>query len=498
MNKLLNPRIGNYQGPDDCAAVIYGKEGSGSDRIGVASLVHKAKEHGAEAGLTVPEHLCRPNGAEETHGLFKPVAASAPAAEADTKAQLPLLHRYRCGENPYGGRRWLLHNVLPEQGVAFEAGAYGTGKTFVSVDAALSISARMPFAGMEVDRPGGVLWLAAEGETEVPVRADAWMQNRKPAANPAFIWVDDVPAILSPGGEEATLAIAKAAQQQFEQDGLPLSMIVVDTVLSSAGWTDGNASAEGQEFVRRWRRIARQLGLLVLLVDHHGKSAEAGIMGSVAKAAGADAILTVLADKAADGTASNHRLVIEKVRGGAAGRVIPFTLDPVQVGEDDRGRPVTTCVARWPDPKAELFRPTASASEPAAAAPGSKFDPRGPSEATLQCYVGAIKETLHGWGGGEFTTRRLAEMLLQRDDLRRFGEIMDEAGNIELRTVERRLKAVRVDRRWKDELRPYWSSNKGQWKGRADLVSRPAMEPEVAAAVRRRGKLGANTGEAAA
>ena len=139
----------------------------------------------------------------------------------------------------------------------------------------------------------------------------------------------------------------EASKGMGERFGLPLVLIVIDTVAAAAGFDDENAAAEAQKVMNVLHALSRATGTLVGAIDHYGKLTETGVRGSSAKAASADAILAVLADKDADGKVRNRRLAVAKLRGGPTGRVVPFALRAAAAFGSDTGE--TTCFVEWGD-----------------------------------------------------------------------------------------------------------------------------------------------------
>jgi hypothetical protein len=64
---------------------------------------------------------------------------------------------------------WLVHEMLPKTGVALISGQWGTYKSFIAFDLVLSIIFKALFAGRTVTEQGGVLWLAAEAQSQIPI-----------------------------------------------------------------------------------------------------------------------------------------------------------------------------------------------------------------------------------------------------------------------------------------------------------------------------------------
>src|SRR5262249_23503854 len=75
----------------------------------------------------------------------------------------------RHGEKaPLDDRAWAVDGLIPEVGTGVIAGQWGTLKTFVALDLAECMMTARPFINkFDIVRPGGVLLLALEGQSEV-------------------------------------------------------------------------------------------------------------------------------------------------------------------------------------------------------------------------------------------------------------------------------------------------------------------------------------------
>jgi hypothetical protein len=77
--------------------------------------------------------------------------------------------------------------------------------------------------------------------------------------------------------------MARQADDSLQQEfGLPLGLIVIDTIAACAGYTktgDENDNAVGQAIMNVLKTVAQTLGCFVLAVDHFGKNLEAGTRG---------------------------------------------------------------------------------------------------------------------------------------------------------------------------------------------------------------------------
>ena len=246
--------------------------------------------------------------------------------------------------------QWLIKNLLPETGVALLSGQWGTGKTFVALDAAVSVMIGAQFATYRCKRSGGVLYIAAEGGSQIPIRLAAILEKKCPLHRGPlpFAWLDYCPPFTPGAGEVGLLQFAEeAARRMWEKHGVPLVLIIIDTLAAAARFKDENAAAEVQQAMDVLNAISRATGALVLAVDHFGKAAETGTRGSSAKEASADAVIACVAERTNSGTISNTRIAVRKLRGGATGAETAFTLSVEPMGVDEDGDPISTCVVAW-------------------------------------------------------------------------------------------------------------------------------------------------------
>ncbi len=247
---------------------------------------------------------------------------------------------------------WLIRDILPQKQVAILAGQHSAGKTFIGIDISISTMTALPFIGRKVERQGAVLWLAAEGASEVTIRLKAAAVHRlgKDAVGelPFAYQVADVPTLSEADALPKLMRLVDDTKVGLATrfPGVELAMIVVDTLNSAAGFSDENSASEAQKVFNVLRRLSDASGALVLVVDHYGKMTETGVRGSSAKSGAADAILAALANKdEVTGKIDNRRLAVTKLRGAATGLMVPFSLKPVPV--DQWGN--THCGIEWND-----------------------------------------------------------------------------------------------------------------------------------------------------
>ena len=313
-------------------------------------------------------------GYEEGYGSSNAGAsgASSGADPGSSQEPPPIIELFWHGKQ-YGRelRTWLIQDLIPETGKGLASGQWGAAKTFCMIDLGASVMSGTAFAGRQVVRHGGVLFVAAEGAPEIPIRLQGLVDHKlRPAlANTAagapfpvdlealpFAWIEEAPDLKDGHSFNRLLEGAKGAGQHLkEQFDLPLALIIIDTLSAAANFKDGNDSAEGQFIMNRLNELGRATGAFVLAVDHFGKAVETGTRDTSAKEGAADVVLALLADRDVNGTISNTRMALRKLRGGKTGAETPFDLKTVDLGNGD-----TTCIIDW---KAEQATGPASTSK---------------------------------------------------------------------------------------------------------------------------------------
>jgi hypothetical protein len=241
----------------------------------------------------------------------------------------------------------------------------GVATRHSSLDLAASVIAKSGFAGRPVRRQGGVLFIAAEGQDEVRPRLQGVVHakiqtaiakpigDRSPIndADLPFAWCEQCPRLVGDQAlDELRQLVRKAYDRLLARGGFPLALIIIDTLMSAAGFERTNDWAEAQEVMNLLRAIAREFGVLVLVVDHFGKDESKGTAGAMNKEGAADAVLAALGNKALAGKVTNTRLAFRKVRGGKQGAEVHFSTRLVTLGMSPEGEVIDTLVIEWGAP----------------------------------------------------------------------------------------------------------------------------------------------------
>jgi archaellum biogenesis ATPase FlaH len=231
---------------------------------------------------------------------------------------------------------WAIDGLLPKDGLAIVYGTPSAGKTFLTLAISAHIASGREFAGCEVEK-GGVVYLSGEGGKGFKRRLGAVKSVFNFDMSTPFAYRTVPPDLGKADGDAA--ALIAAIYEQTDRKGWRADVIIVDTVARAVTGIDENSSKDMGQFIANCDKIATELGVLVIGVHHSGKIAESGMRGSSALLGAADCVIAVSSDEMGLRTAK-----IEKQKDGEDGLTFNFRLQKVTLGQDKKGKDVTTCL----------------------------------------------------------------------------------------------------------------------------------------------------------
>ena len=274
-----------------------------------------------------------PGGFARYAKLMGPIGRGLPQADEPTPAPElpPKQYRVLTAEDlaAMPPIRWRIRGVLPEEGLAAIYGPSGSGKSFLALDALGAVASGREWFGHRT-RQCPVAYVALEGEAGIAQRVQAYatMHGQAPAA---LRFVAAPFALMDLGDVHA---LADAIRSAGGADGVT----VIDTLNRAAPGADENDSRDMGALIAGAKDLQAALGGLVLLIHHTGKDATRGLRGHSSLHAALDAAIQVSRD------ADRREWVVAKSKDGRDGASHSFTLEPVELGEDDDGERITSAV----------------------------------------------------------------------------------------------------------------------------------------------------------
>jgi predicted transcriptional regulator len=178
---------------------------------------------------------------------------------------------------------WLIEGYLPEGGLTVIYGPPEVGKSFTSLDWALSVASGRDWLGHHTAPPRDVVYIYAEGQNGLKQRLRAW---RAAHGNPDLSRFRAVPCPVNMLDGQDRSFLVTAIRNASLQPGL----IAIDTKARCFGSGDENQTKDMNTFVMGCDdfRLEHFPGTTMLVVDHTGKVTEKGARGSNALRGAAD------------------------------------------------------------------------------------------------------------------------------------------------------------------------------------------------------------------
>jgi Bifunctional DNA primase/polymerase, N-terminal/AAA domain len=307
--------------------------------------VEETIDSGFKAGLARPHDDLKDRGASE-------LGAPLPSIPSP-----PLIPIYWDGDAPINLTKWLVRDVIPIQASGLLVGESRAGKTFLALDLARALS-RGGYFLTKSARTGGTLYLAAEAPNTIQGRLTAARlgplepfldengNEKATGQKPKLLSVAtilEVPDLLTDQGMAQLVATALDVSEQMQQRfGVPLRLIVIDTMLAAFNIQDWNNPAQTGKVMNALAKIAKATDTVVLGIHHHGKDITRGAAGSFALTAASDFVLSVFAEMNTEGAVSNRHLSVTKLRDAPTGWSCGFDLRPFKIGTDDEGQAINS------------------------------------------------------------------------------------------------------------------------------------------------------------
>jgi hypothetical protein len=251
------------------------------------------------------------------------------ARKKESRIKLIPFDKIKLGTEP----RYLVKGIIPRESLAVVWGPPKCGKSFWTFDVAMHIALNWPYRERRVQQ-GPVVYCAFEGQNGFEARAEAFRQTFPiETSDPVPFYLE--PLTLDLVADHAEL-IAVIGQQLGDT---PPVLVVLDTLNRSLRGSE-NDSKDMSAYIGAADAIREAFHCTVVIVHHCGIDGTRP-RGSTALTGAVDAQLSVKRD------ASDAIIIeVEFQKDGPAGDIIASRLEVVEVGKDDDGEIISSCVIR--------------------------------------------------------------------------------------------------------------------------------------------------------
>jgi hypothetical protein len=228
---------------------------------------------------------------------------------------------------------YLIKGILPRGGLTVAWGPPKCGKSFWDFDAAMHIARGIPYRGRRV-QAGGVVYLALEGGEGFRRRIEAYRRRHDVGDVPFHLVTDRLDLV----GQHERLILEIKAQLGIKDDliGAP-ALVVIDTLNRSLAGSE-SSDEDMSAYVQAADAIREAFQCAILIVHHCGVDGSRP-RGHTSLTGAADAQLAVSRDGA-----GNIVVTVEWMKDGAEGDVSLSGLEEVELGPDDDGEMITSCI----------------------------------------------------------------------------------------------------------------------------------------------------------
>ncbi len=232
-----------------------------------------------------------------------------------------------------------VETLLTEGGASVVYGPSNCGKTFWVLSLGGSVATGKPFLDqMEVDQ-GAVIYVALEGSHGIKNRIRALKEKGLlPEITPLFLCFAPVSLMESADAHKLAESVRKAGSES----DLPCRLVILDTLSRAMAGGDENSGKDMSFAVKSIDAIREATGAHVCVIHHCGKEIARGARGHSSLRAAVDTEIELSRPSGSYVSVAT----VTKQRDLDAREPMAFSLETVVLGNNRRGKPVTSCIVK--------------------------------------------------------------------------------------------------------------------------------------------------------
>lgn len=234
---------------------------------------------------------------------------------------------------------WLVEELIPSEGLCLVYGHPGCGKSFFALDMAMHVAGGQQWRERDVEQ-GLVIYIGAEGQRGLRQRVAAFRQHHSINDLPFALIPVEVNLLAADGDLGKLVATIEQAVQRYD---LPVGMIVVDTLSRTFGGGD-EIGSDMVSYINNVGRLQRTFTCTTMVIHHRPKDSTNETPRGHGSLWGACDTIILVEDKGGPKQAK-----VTKQKDSEPAPPIVFDLKVIELGQDEKGRPVTSCVVAHND-----------------------------------------------------------------------------------------------------------------------------------------------------
>ncbi|WP_294138277.1 AAA family ATPase [Sphingomonas sp.] len=236
---------------------------------------------------------------------------------------------------------WLVDDLIPSQGLCLVYGHPGCGKSFFALDMAMHVAGGQAWRDRDVEQ-GLVIYIGAEGQRGLRQRVAAFRKHHDVKDLPFALIPVEINLLADDGDLNALIDTIKEAAKRYN---LPIAMIVVDTLARTFGGGD-EIGSDMVAYINNVGRLQAMFACTTMVIHHRPKDSTNETPRGHGSLWGACDTIILVEDKGGPKQAK-----VTKQKDAEPAPPVVFELRVVELGEDEKGRPVTSCVVVGSDSK---------------------------------------------------------------------------------------------------------------------------------------------------
>lgn len=236
---------------------------------------------------------------------------------------------------------WLVEELIPAQGLCLVYGHPGCGKSFFALDLAMHVANGGQWRDRDVEQ-GLVIYIGAEGQRGLRQRIAAFRKHHGIQELPFALIPVEVNLLSTDGDLAKVISTIQHLAQRYE---LPIAMIVIDTLARTFGGGD-EIGTDMVVYINNVGRLQVMFGCTAMVIHHRPKDSANETPRGHGSLWGACDTIILVEDKGGPKQAK-----VTKQKDAEPAAPVVFDLRVVELGEDEKGRPVTSCVVVGSDSK---------------------------------------------------------------------------------------------------------------------------------------------------